>query len=158
MTRPPKNQTWENLMQMALQEAEKAALLQEIPVGALIVDKMGSILGSAGNMVESGYDASAHAEIVAIRQACDKMKSPRLYDCVLVTTLEPCLMCAACAAHANIAGIVYGASDPQAGAVTSRTDFLQLPLNARFPWHMGGILGKDCADILNKFFTRLRYG
>lgn len=143
-------------MEIALARARRAARAGEVPVGALIVDASGKILAVGENRMEKNANPCAHAEMLAIQDACAASSSMRLTDCVLVCTLEPCLMCAAAAAHACIAGIVYGATDPLAGAVVSCADFGQLPLAGRRIWHMGGILGDSCAALLNDFFYHLR--
>ena len=143
-------------MRLALAQARHAALAGEIPVGALVLSDVGDILFVAENCMESAANPCAHAEMLAIQGACRKRGGRRLSNCVLVSTLEPCLMCAAAAAHAHIAGIVYGAADPQAGAISSATDFMCLPLANRHIWHMGGVLGEECAELLNGFFAGLR--
>lgn len=145
-------------MVLALAEASQAALIGEIPVGALVLSMHGEILGSAGNRVETFCDPAGHAEIIAMRQACAKLGNSRLSGCILISTLEPCLMCAAAALHARIDGIVYGASDPMAGAVMSCADFWSLPLPEAKPWQMGGVKSVECAALLNDFFRKLRPG
>lgn len=143
-------------MEIALDLARGAGQMGEIPVGALLAAPDGEILAMAANNTETGCDPCGHAEIIALRQACAKTGHSRLPGCVLVSTLEPCLMCAAAALNARIAGLVYGASDSRAGAISSCADLWQLPVPGPRPWHMGGILGSQCAALLQAFFKRLR--
>ena len=156
LTKAPGKYSWQDLMHIALHEAFLAAEKGEVPVGALIISENGIILSCAANSMESCSNPCAHAEILCIQQACKKIGSLRLANCFLVCTLEPCLMCAAAAAHAHISGIIYGASDPQAGAISSCADFAQLPLANKRIWYMGGILGIECSKLLNNFFISLR--
>lgn len=142
-------------MQVALEEARSAASAGDIPVGAIVATQNGRILARSGNKVERNTDPSAHAEVLVLREAAQAAGSPRLVNCVLVVTLEPCLMCLGAAAHARIDGIVYGAADARAGAVISRTDPIELPLSASL-WHMGGILASHSMQLLSEFFTKRR--
>lgn len=148
--------SWQSLMRVALAEARHAAAHGDVPVGALVVSRRGKILSIAGNRVEQDSDPTAHAEILALRRACLLAGEPRLEGCVLVATLEPCLMCAGAIFLSRIAGIVYGAADNRAGAVASANDWLALPGETQKIWHMGGVLGAECAGLLNSFFTTLR--
>lgn len=143
-------------MGLALAEARHAISHGDVPVGALIVSPRGKILALASNQVEQDSDPTAHAEILALRRACLMAGEPRLDGCVLVVTLEPCLMCAGAIFLSRIAGIVYGAADNRAGAVISANDYLALPGDTQKIWHMGGVLGHECANLLNVFFTTLR--
>lgn len=153
-TPAPSGHSWESLMARAISLASKGAEIGEIPVGALVVSHDGQILGESANAVEKWRDPTAHAEIVAIRKAASKVRNHRLEGCVLVSTLEPCAMCAAAIAQARLAGIVFGASDPALGAIVSRFEFLEA-----FPgriWHMGGICASECAAPLMEFFNARR--
>ena len=143
-------------MREALTEARSAALAGEVPVGALVGSGNGAILARAGNSVERLRDPAAHAEVLALREACRVAGNYRLEGCVLLATLEPCLMCAGALAHARIAGLVYGVPDPRAGAVSSCLDGLDLPFLNHRVWHMGGILEADCAQLLRDFFEPRR--
>lgn len=137
-------------MEEALMEAAKAAKNNEVPVGAIVVSQGGTILGRGGNAVLSQTDPTAHAEILALREAAARTGNYRLPDCVLVCTLEPCLMCTGAIIHSRLSGLVYGAADARAGAISSCLDFWDLPgANA---WHMGGILSDRCASLLLSFF------
>lgn len=148
---PPKS-SWERWMDMALAQAHLCLRLGEVPVGALILDTCGKVLACAGNRVESSNDPAAHAEILALRQAGAYLGNHRLGGCVLVCTLEPCLMCAGAISHARLTGVVFGAADALAGAFVSRADYYDLPGASRKLWHLGGIRGEECAAILQSFF------
>ncbi|MBD5558302.1 MAG: nucleoside deaminase [Desulfovibrio sp.] len=143
-------------MDMALEEARKAVALGEVPVGALIVAPDGRILARAGNAVERRHDPTAHAEVLAIREACARLDNWRLSGCVLVVTLEPCAMCAAAIVHARLAGVVYGAADDAAGAVISRAEYLDAPVSTTPVWHMGGVRARECAALLRECFEARR--
>lgn len=140
----------------ALAKAHEAGAKGETPVGAVVVSGNGRILGRGGNGPEALLDPTAHAEITALRAACLTARNYRLEGSVLVVTLEPCLMCVGALAHARLAGLVYGAEDPKAGAVSSCLDGLELPfLNHRL-WHLGGICREECAAPLRAFFAQRR--
>lgn len=143
-------------MHRALKEAERAAAGGDIPVGALIVAQNGRILSVAANRVERDHNPVAHAEILAIIAAAQLLGSSRIKNALMVATLEPCCMCVGAIAHARIAGLVYGAADPRAGAIQSSADVGCLPLGGRSFWHMGGIESRPCAALLNNFFNKLR--
>ena len=143
-------------MQEAIAEAFLARDAGEVPVGALVVSGNGKILARAGNAVERLSDPTAHAEILALRMAAHAVGNCRLEGCILLTTLEPCLMCAGALVHARMAGLVYGAIDPKAGAVSSCLDGLELPFLNHHVWHMGGVEEKDCAALLRDFFAQRR--
>ena len=153
---PPHWGSWEDLMQEALREAETARDLAEVPVGAVLVSGHGTIRGRGRNSPEASHDPTAHAEIAALRQACAGIGNHRLEGCVMVVTLEPCLMCLGAMVHARLAGVVYGAADPAAGVLASQMDGPELPfLNHRL-WHLGGILAAPCAALLREFFQPRR--
>lgn len=139
-------------MDMALAEARLCMRLGEVPVGALILDPRGQVLACTGNRVERSGDPTAHAEILAMRQAASRLGNHRMGDCLLICTLEPCLMCAGAISHARLAGVIFGAADPFAGALISRADYYDLPGASRKLWHLGGIRGDECAGILQSFF------
>ena len=153
---PPRGHTWEGLMEMALAEARKAGARGDVPVGAAIAAPDGRILARAGNAVERRHDPTAHAEVLAIRKGCARLGNWRLAGCVLVVTLEPCAMCAAAIAHARLAGVVYGAADEAAGAVSSRAEYLDGPACPNPVWHMGGVRGEECAALLRDCFLARR--
>ncbi len=155
---PPPGRTWAGLMQEALREAEKAADQGEVPVGALLIAPDGTILARAHNLVEQRSDPTAHAEILVLRRAAERRGKRRLGDCVLVVTLEPCLMCVGAMVQARVAGLVFGAADHRAGAVISRLDGLELPFHNHRVWQAGGIAEDACAVLLADFFKTRRGG
>ena len=128
----------------------------EVPVGALVVDAKGRVLGEGANAPIREHDPSAHAEIRALRAAGRALGNYRLGGCIMVVTLEPCLMCTGAILHARLAGLVYGAEDARAGSVVSRLHGLDLPLADRPIWHMGAVRGAECAALLRDFFSSRR--
>ncbi len=152
----PKGHSWENLMQIALETAIQGQGLGEIPVGAVVVDLDGNILSRAHNESIRLNDPTAHAEVLALRRAGKKLKNYRLLDCYLIVTLEPCLMCTGAIKEARLKGIVFGAYDLRAGAVCSILEGLTTPENGISTWHLGGILGLDCKQLLQNFFAEKR--
>lgn len=143
-------------MFVALGQARAAARAGDAPVGAVVASQNGRLLARAANRVERDADPVGHAEIIALRKAAAAIASPRLGGCVLVVTLEPCVMCLGAAAHARVDGVVYGARDPRAGAVDSACDPGDIPLAGPRFWHMGGIMAEQCATLLREFFARRR--
>lgn len=145
----------ERFMREALALAAEGAALGEVPVGAvLVVD--GEIVGRGFNCPISTHDPSAHAEMVAIRDAARRLANYRLVGSTLYVTLEPCSMCAGLIVHSRIARLVYGASEPKAGVVASRGRFFEQDfLNHRLPVE-GGVLGEACGAILSEFFRARR--
>jgi len=146
----------EHYMRLALAEAEEAARVKDVPVGAIVVDQEGTVIGSGRNRREVDHDPTAHAEIVALRQAAARLGTWRLHDATLFATLEPCPMCAGALVNARIARVVYGCDDPKAGALRSLFSLGQDPrLNHRFAV-TPGVLRDECARILSDFFAALR--
>jgi tRNA(adenine34) deaminase len=146
----------EHYMRLALVEAEAAARAGDVPVGAVVVDAEGSVIGSGRNRREVDHDPTAHAEIVALRQAATRLGTWRLDGATLFATLEPCPMCAGALVNARIARVVYGCDDPKAGALRSLFSLGEDPrLNHRFTV-TPGVLRDDCARILSDFFAALR--
>jgi tRNA(adenine34) deaminase len=147
-----KNQDW---MLVSLQEAQAAAELGEVPVGALVVHH-GVIIGRGHNLREASNDPTSHAEMIAIRQAAAALGSWRLLDCTLYVTLEPCVMCMGAIILARIPRLVFGCRDPRAGAVGSIYNFSQ---DERFNHRVEvteGVLGETCSELLSDFFRQLR--
>jgi tRNA(adenine34) deaminase len=139
-------------MRLALAEARRADP-DDVPVGAVVLDPAGAVITRAGNRREADRDPTAHAEIVAIRQAAQWMGGWRLTGLTLVVTLEPCTMCAGAVTAARLGRLVYGAEDPKAGAVGSLWDVLRdTRLNHR-PEVIGGVLAEDCGAVLRDFFA-----
>ncbi len=143
-------------MREALAGARCAARAGEVPVGAVVVDEAGRIIGRGGNAAITTHDPTAHAEITALRQAARHTGNYRLPGCILAVTLEPCLMCVGAIVHARIAGVIFGAFDHKAGAVASQLDGFALPLHNHTPWQAGGILAEECAALLHDFFAPRR--
>ena len=143
------------MMRRALELARSAAAVGEIPVGA-VVYRDGTVLGEAANNREASTDPTGHAEVVAMRQAGERLGSWRLIGCSIAVTLEPCSMCAGALVNARMARIVFGASDPKAGACGSLMNVPQdTRLNHRCPV-VGGLLRGPCAQELRAFFRRRR--
>ncbi len=143
-------------MQLALDEARAAAARGEVPVGAVIVDASGHVLAQAGNRTVELRDPTAHAEILAIRAACQVLDSERLIDCDLYVTLEPCPMCATAASFARIRRLYYGAEDAKSGGVDNGPRIFSHPTCHHAPEVYGGIREADAAALLKEFFSRRR--
>jgi tRNA(adenine34) deaminase len=143
-------------MDLALLEAEAARDRGEVPIGAVIVSASGEILASAGNRTRELHDPTAHAELIAIREACAKIGSERLIDCDLYVTLEPCAMCAAAISFARIRRLYFGASDPKGGAVEHGPRFFAQSTCHHAPEIYGGIGEAASAALLKTFFAERR--
>lgn len=146
----------EYFMREALVEAEKAHQAGEVPVGAVVVDKEGRIIGRGHNLVVAGHDPSGHAEIIALKNASQNLKNYRLDNCTIYVTLEPCPMCSGAIIGARLARLVYGAKDQKAGAAES---VFKLFDEKRVNHHTdvtAGVLEEDCLRILQSFFVELR--
>lgn len=141
-------------MKEALKEAQTAALMGEVPVGAVIV-KNGEIIARGRNMREEKQNALSHAEIEAINQACKRLKSWRLDDCEMYVTLEPCPMCAGAIINARIKTLIFGAFDQKAGSIDSVVNLCDYPYNHKVEVY-GGICEDDCLKMLKAFFEDLR--
>lgn len=146
--------TDQELMQAALQEAEKAAALGEVPVGAVIA-KDGEIIAAAHNTRETEKNATHHAELLAIDAACKKLGGWRLWQCELFVTLEPCPMCAGAIINSRLRRVVYGAPDTKAGCCGSVTDLFTLPFNHK-PKIESGLCAEEASALLSRFFLQLR--
>jgi tRNA(adenine34) deaminase len=143
----------ESYMAAALTEAEAAAARGEVPVGAVLVTADGRTLARAGNRTRELADPTAHAEMLAIRQACAKIGSDRLADADLYVTLEPCAMCAAAISFARIRRLYFAAADPKGGAVEHGSRFFSLPTCHHAPEVYGGIEELRAAALLRAFFS-----
>jgi tRNA(adenine34) deaminase len=128
----------------------------DVPVGAVVLDAAGTVIGAGHNRREADDDPTAHAEIVAIRRAAAARRRWRLDGCTLVVTLEPCTMCAGAVTAARLDRLVYGAADPREGAVGSLWDVLRDRRLAHRAEVIGGVLEEECAELLRAFFARLR--
>jgi tRNA(Arg) A34 adenosine deaminase TadA len=142
-------------MARALDQARAAAARGEVPVGAVVV-KDGRILAAAGNAPRALHDPTAHAEILAIRRACEGLADERLTGCDLYVTLEPCTMCAAAISFARIRRLYFGAPDPKGGAVENGVRFFSAPTCHHAPEVYGGIRESDAAELLRAFFAERR--
>ena len=139
-------------MRSAIAVAKSALKTADVPVGALIVDGENNIIATGYNEREAHQDPTAHAEIVAIRRAAQKLGTWRLTECKLVVTLEPCAMCAGAIAQSRIGILVFGAWDEKAGAVGSVWDVLRDPRAIHKMEVIGGVLEAECAELLTNFF------
>ena len=144
----------QDLMRSAIDIAQSALKTDDVPVGALIVDSANNIISTGYNEREAHQDPTAHAEIVAIRRAAQKLGTWRLDDCRLVVTLEPCAMCAGAIAQSRINTLVFGAWDEKAGAVGSVWDVLRDPRAIHKMEVVGGVLEAECAELLTNFFRQ----
>lgn len=142
-------------MEYAIALAAQGENLGEVPVGAVIV-REGEILGEGFNQPISSHDPSAHAEIVALRQAATQVQNYRLVDSTLYVTLEPCTMCVGAMVHARIARLVFGTVEPKAGAVVSKAQLLSADYLNHQVVHAGGLLAEKCQHQLSDFFAKRR--
>jgi tRNA(adenine34) deaminase len=148
--------SFEPAMRLALTEAA-AAMPEDIPVGAVILDETGTVVARGRNRREADHDPTAHAEIVAIRQAARARGRWRLTGLTLVVTLEPCPMCAGAVTAARLDRLVYGADDPKAGAAGSLWELLRDARLNHHPEVIGGVLADECGALLRDFFASRRH-
>ncbi|MGO8956285.1 MAG: tRNA adenosine(34) deaminase TadA [Streptosporangiaceae bacterium] len=148
--------SFEPAMTQALAEAAAAAVDQEVPVGAVVLDAAGEIIGRGRNQRETQADPTAHAEILALRAAARARRNWHLEDCTLVVTLEPCTMCAGALLASRVARLVYGATDPRAGAAGSVWDVLHDPRLGPPVEVLTGVLAEQCSALIKDFFGRRR--
>ena len=142
-------------MRLALEEAERSATHGDVPIGAVVV-RDGEVLGRAGNERELRGDPTAHAEVLALRQAAERLGGWRLPDSVLYVTLEPCAMCAGATVLARVPRVVFGALDPKAGAAGSVLDVLGEPRLNHRPEVEAGVLAGESSELLARFFAERR--
>jgi tRNA(adenine34) deaminase len=145
----------EYFMRLAIREAERALEHEDVPIGAVVV-REGEVIGAAHNERELRQDPTAHAEILALREAAAAVGSWRVLDSVLYVTLEPCAMCAGAIVLARVPRVVYGTVDPKAGAAGSVLDVLAEPRLNHRPEVVGGVLAQECAALLTDFFGSRR--
>jgi tRNA(adenine34) deaminase len=145
----------ERWMREAMAEARQAEQKGEVPIGAVVV-RNGVIVGRGHNLRETSLDGTAHAEIIAIRDACSRLEAWRLLDCDLYVTLEPCPMCAGAIVQSRIRKVVFGAYDPKAGCAGTLMNLLQEPKFNHRTEVVGGVLERECGDMLSQFFRKLR--
>jgi tRNA(adenine34) deaminase len=146
----------EDLMRSALEVANSALASGDVPIGALVIDGSGKIIGTGANRRELDKDPSSHAEIVAMREAALSLNNWRLDGCTIVVTLEPCAMCAGAIAQSRVKTLIFGAWDEKAGAVGSVWDVLRDPRSPHRTEVISGILEKECAGLLAEFFKTQR--
>jgi tRNA(adenine34) deaminase len=145
----------EHFMRLALREAERAAGHDDVPIGAVVV-RDGEVIGAAGNERELRSDPTAHAEMLALREAASHLGGWRVPDSVLYVTLEPCAMCAGAIVLARVPRVVFGATDPKAGAAGSVLDVLGEPRLNHRPHVDSGLLAAESASLLESFFAARR--
>ena len=144
-------------MNTALEEAAKALERGEVPIGAVIVENFGNIVARAGNETRARLDPSAHAEVLAIREACTVLKTERLVNCDIYVTLEPCAMCAALIANARIRRIYFAASDPKSGGIQQGARIFDRKQTHHVPEIYSGIGEEKAAELLRNFFSKKRF-
>ncbi len=145
-----------NLMQLAFQQAQKAQTLGEVPIGAIVVAPDGQVVGEGFNRRELDQDATQHAEMIAIRQACLKLGTWRLIDCSLFVTLEPCPMCAGAIINSRIKNVYFGALDPKAGAAGSVVNLFEVAKFNHHPNVVRGLYREEASQMLKNFFKDIR--
>ncbi|NKI21735.1 tRNA adenosine(34) deaminase TadA [Paenibacillus dendritiformis] len=145
----------EHWMRAAMEEAKKAEAIGEVPIGAVVV-RDGQIIGRGHNLRETTLDSTAHAEMIAIREASSAIRAWRLLDCTLYVTLEPCPMCAGALVQSRLPLVVYGTADPKAGCAGTLMNLLQEPRFNHRVDIIEGVLQEECAAMLTDFFRRLR--
>lgn len=152
---PTPEKRHEYWMNFAIEEARKAEAIGEVPIGAVIV-RGNEIIGRGHNLRETAHDSTAHAEILAIRQASETLGAWRLLECSLYVTLEPCPMCAGAIVQCRLPELVYGTTDPKAGCAGTLMNLLQEPRFNHRTEVVAGILQQECSLMLSQFFRRLR--
>ncbi len=143
-------------MRQALAQADRAAEMGEVPVGAVLVDEAGELVAAGHNQPISANDPSAHAEIVTLRAAAQKRANYRLPGCTLYVTLEPCTMCVGALVHARVKRLVYGATEPRSGAIESAQRLFESGQYNHRPEVEGGLLAGECSQLLSAFFQARR--
>ena len=146
----------EDFMRLALLEAQKAYELEEVPIGAVLVDEQGQVVASGHNMREIWHDATAHAELIAIQEACRKLGRWRLSGLTLYVTIEPCPMCAGAIVMSRVDRVVYGSTDAKAGACESVFNIPGNEMLNHRPEIRAGVLQEECAEIMKRFFRERR--
>lgn len=143
-------------MEIALEEARAAAARGEVPVGAAVTDAAGAVLAHAGNRVEEQADPTAHAELLALREAARRLGRKHLPGCTLHVTLEPCAMCAAAASQFRVRRVAFGAYDPKSGGVEHGARVFAHPQCHHVPEVVGGVREAEAGELLRRFFAGLR--
>ena len=153
MLKPTEDEYW---MRQALQQAQRAAHCDEVPVGAVLVGKSGELIACGHNQPITTLDPTAHAEIVAIREAAKQLQNYRLPGTTLYVTLEPCAMCVGALVQARVSRIVFGALEPKTGAIQSAHRFFESAQFNHYPQILGGVLEAECSDLISRFFQLKR--
>ncbi|MBI0121928.1 nucleoside deaminase [Lactobacillus sp. M0398] len=143
-------------MQLAFQQAKKAQNLGEVPIGAVIVDSAGKVIATGFNRRELDQDSTQHAEMIAIRDACNKLGTWRLIDCSLFVTLEPCPMCAGAIINSRLKNVYFGALDPKAGAAGSVVNLFDIEKFNHHPNVIRGLYREEASQMLKDFFKEIR--
>jgi len=143
-------------MDVAFGEACKAAASEEAPIGAALFAPDGSLLAAAHNQPIARHDPTAHAEILCLREAAEKMDNYRLTGCIMAVTLEPCLMCTGALIHARVGGVVFATRDERAGALVTHLNGASLPFSNHHMWTIEGVLADECRGLLKRFFLKRR--
>lgn len=144
-------------MTLALEEANAAAMRDEVPIGAVVVDpRNGGVIGAAGNRTREFCDPTAHAEVLAIRSACEWIAAQRIPEFDLYVTLEPCTMCAGAISFARIRRLILGAPDPKGGGILHGAKFYTQPTCHWKPEVVTGVMEQECGDVLRSFFKTKR--
>lgn len=143
-------------MELALAEAQQAAELGEIPIGAVLVDELGQVIAAAHNMRETWQDGTAHAEVIAIQAACKKLGRWRLSGCTLYVTVEPCPMCSGAIVNSRVDRVVYGCPDVKAGGAESIFNIITNPNLNHCANVTSGVCEEECAQVMKDFFKRRR--
>jgi len=143
-------------MMIALEEARRARQIGEVPVGAVLVGEAGDLIANACNRTIANADPTAHAEILVLRAAAEKLRNYRLLNTTLYVTIEPCLMCMGAAVHARVARVVYGAPDPKWGAAGSLYHFALDPRLNHRPEVVAGVRETECRELIQEFFRLKR--
>lgn len=152
----PEAQSDEYWMEQALLLAQSAADVGEVPVGAVVVSATGEMLGSGFNQPIRTHDPSAHAEIMALRNASQAMSNYRLPGCVLYVTIEPCTMCVGAIVHSRLSRVVYGAPEPRFGAIESSRRLLDEGAFNHRVEYLGGVASQQCGELMREFFKGRR--
>jgi len=153
---PPEGITWRDMMDVAFEEACKAAKIGETPIGAALFSKNGALIAKAHNQPITLSDPTAHAEILCLRKAGESIGNYRLSNTIMAVTLEPCLMCTGALTHARVGGVVMAALDPRAGALVTNLNGHALPFTNHKMWTIHGVMKSECSTLLKRFFLEKR--
>ncbi|BCS87255.1 nucleoside deaminase [Pseudodesulfovibrio sediminis] len=153
---PPVGVSWRSLMDVAFEEACKAAKNGEAPIGAALFSAKGELIAKAYNQPIALNDPTAHAEVLCLRNAASSLGNYRLNNTIMAVTLEPCLMCTGALIHARVSGVLFAARDDRAGALVSNLNGCALPFTNHNLWTIEGVMADECSGILKRFFLERR--